>query len=174
MFEGLGTILDFYIKRQETGNCFGFVEMGSIEEAESAISKLNGKRICGKMLRISFAKPKVPRTGGREGNSERSSGGFKGPREGGFKPREEGGQRRFDNNRNDRGDDRQQDNRNRFNNNDKYGGGSNNDKNGGYDNSNRREFGGRGSESNGRNNGDQGRGREQAPSKSVVNDEHDY
>jgi nucleolin len=80
MFEGVGTVLDFFIKRQETGACFGFVEMGSIEEAETAINKLSGKRVGGRMMRVNFAKPKPPRTGGRDNNSDRPSGGFKGPR----------------------------------------------------------------------------------------------
>jgi RNA recognition motif-containing protein len=65
MFEGVGTVLDFLIKRQETGNCFGFVEMGSLEEAETAIDKINGKRIASRMMKVYYAKPKQNRTGGR-------------------------------------------------------------------------------------------------------------
>jgi hypothetical protein len=41
------------------------VEMGSLEEAETAINKINGKRIGSRMMKVYYAKPKQNRAGGR-------------------------------------------------------------------------------------------------------------
>ena len=57
---------------------FGFVEMGSDEEAQAAINGLNGQPLGGRDLVVNEARPmepRPPRTGG---------GGFGGPRGGGF------------------------------------------------------------------------------------------
>ena len=52
---------------------FGFVEMGSEQEAQAAISALNGKSIDGRALTVNEARPQEPRSGG---------GGFGGARRG--------------------------------------------------------------------------------------------
>jgi cold-inducible RNA-binding protein len=44
---------------------FGFVEMGSSQEAASAISSLNGSELDGRQLNVSEAKPKTENTGFR-------------------------------------------------------------------------------------------------------------
>jgi len=48
---------------RETGRSrgFGFVEMPSTSEAETAISQLNGKDVGGRALRINEARPKESR-----------------------------------------------------------------------------------------------------------------
>lgn len=51
---------------------FGFVEMSSDQEAQSAIAALNGKSVGGRALTVNEARPQEPR-----------SGGFGGPRGGG-------------------------------------------------------------------------------------------
>src|SRR4030095_16744833 len=52
---------------------FGFVEMGSNEEAEQAISKFNGQEIDGRRLQVEKAKE-----GGSGGGGARRGGGFGG------------------------------------------------------------------------------------------------
>ena len=59
---------------------FGFVEMATSDDAQTAISELNGKEIDGRQIRISEARSRdeAPRrTGGGGGG-----GGFGGPRRG--------------------------------------------------------------------------------------------
>jgi RNA recognition motif-containing protein len=53
---------------------FGFVEMGSDQEAQAAITALNGKSIDGRALTVNEARPQEPRSGG--------GGGFGGQRRG--------------------------------------------------------------------------------------------
>ena len=43
---------------------FGFVEMSSQEEAQAAISAVNGTQIEGRTLTVNEAKPQEPRSGG--------------------------------------------------------------------------------------------------------------
>jgi len=47
---------------------FGFVEMGSDEEAERAISALNGTDFEGRNIVVSEARPQAPREGGGSGS----------------------------------------------------------------------------------------------------------
>ena len=58
---------------------FGFVEMGSEEQATAAIAAMNGKEVGGRALTVNEAKPREPRTGGfgggGGGGGGRSSGG---------------------------------------------------------------------------------------------------
>jgi len=56
---------------------FGFVEMGTDEEAAAAIAALNGQENGGRTLTVNEAKPREerPRTGGGGGGGGRSSGG---------------------------------------------------------------------------------------------------
>jgi len=46
---------------------FGFVTMGSDEEAQSAISALNGQQLDGRPLTVNEAKPREARPGGGGG-----------------------------------------------------------------------------------------------------------
>ena len=77
---------------RETGRSrgFGFVEMASEEEAERAISGLNGSSLDGRMIRVDRATPRGaggpprPRPAGGGGRFDRPAGG------GGFAPRPAG------------------------------------------------------------------------------------
>ncbi len=44
---------------------FGFVEMSSAEEAQAAITALNGSQMGGRSLTVNEAKPQEPRSGDR-------------------------------------------------------------------------------------------------------------
>ena len=66
---------------------FAFVTMSSDEEAQNAISKLNGQSIEGRPLTVNEARPREPRAPGGGGRGY-GGGGYGGRREGG------GGQRR--------------------------------------------------------------------------------
>ncbi|HNV70086.1 MAG TPA: RNA-binding protein [Candidatus Ozemobacteraceae bacterium] len=57
---------------------FGFVEMSNDQEAQAAISALNGKEVGGRQLTVNEARPKEPRQGGMGGGR----GGFGGGRRG--------------------------------------------------------------------------------------------
>lgn len=61
---------------------FGFVEMSSDEEAESAIAQLNGRDFMGRNINVSEARPQAPREGG--GGPRRGGFGGGGPRRGGY------------------------------------------------------------------------------------------
>lgn len=72
---------------RETGRSkgFGFVEMGTDQEAQTAISALHGKEISGRTLTVNEARPKEeggPRggRGGFGGGGGRDGGGFGGGR----------------------------------------------------------------------------------------------
>lgn len=51
---------------------FGFVEMSSDSEATEAISKLDGKEVDGRAIKVNEARPKAPREGGFGGGGGRS------------------------------------------------------------------------------------------------------
>ncbi len=57
------------IEDRSTGRSkgFGFVEMGSEEEAQAAMSALNGQDHSGRALTVNEAKPREPRSGGGGG-----------------------------------------------------------------------------------------------------------
>ena len=65
---------------------FAFVTMGSEEDAQNAISKLNGQAMEGRPLTVNEARPREQRA---PGDGERGYGGG-----GGYGGRREGGQRR--------------------------------------------------------------------------------
>ena len=52
---------------------FAFITMGTPEEAQNAISGLNGKQLDGRALTVNVAKPREERSGG--GGGRRESGG---------------------------------------------------------------------------------------------------
>ena len=65
---------------------FGFVEMSTAEEAQNAISQLNGRELDGRRITVEISNPQA-RTGG--GGGGRPGGGGRGPgggggREGGY------------------------------------------------------------------------------------------
>ena len=83
---------------RETGRSkgFGFVEMGSDAEAQSAIEGMNGQSLGGRSLVVNEARPmeaRPPRTGGF-GGGRSGGGGFGGGGEGGFRSPYGGGGRR--------------------------------------------------------------------------------
>jgi len=77
---------------RETGRSrgFGFVEMGTEEEAERAISGLNGSSLDGRMIRVDRATPRGA-GGPPRPRSDRPGGGFAPRPAGGFAPRPAGG-----------------------------------------------------------------------------------
>ena len=75
---------------------FGFVEMGSDADAQSAIEGMNGQSLGGRSLVVNEARPmeaRPPRTGGFGGGARRE-GAFGGGDEGGFRNPYRGGGRR--------------------------------------------------------------------------------
>jgi len=62
---------------------FGFVEMGTDEEAQAAISALNGRAVGGRNLRVNESIPQAPRSGGFGGGGAGGGGGGRGGRRGG-------------------------------------------------------------------------------------------
>jgi cold-inducible RNA-binding protein len=63
---------------------FGFVEMGSADEAQAAIAGLHGQQVGGRALTVNVARPmeaRPPRTGG--GGYGGGGGGYGGGRDGG-------------------------------------------------------------------------------------------
>jgi len=69
------------IMDRDTGRSkgFGFVEMGSDQEAQAAIQALNGKESGGRALAVNEARPKTE-GGGRGGYAGGSRGGYGGGR----------------------------------------------------------------------------------------------
>ena len=69
---------------------FGFVEMGSDQEAQAAIAALNGKEVDGRSLTVNEARPKEDGGGGRGGYGGGRGGYGGGGGRGGY-----GGGRRY-------------------------------------------------------------------------------
>ncbi len=65
------------IADRDTGRSkgFGFVEMGSDQEAQAAIAGLNGKEIDGRALTVNEARPKTEGGGGRRDSGGGGGGG---------------------------------------------------------------------------------------------------
>jgi RNA recognition motif-containing protein len=77
-FEQSGTVLSAdVITDQSTGQSrgFGFVEMGSVEEANQAVSQLHGRELDGRMLKVEISKPKTAAGGARSGGFGARTGG---------------------------------------------------------------------------------------------------
>ena len=102
MFSAHGAVRSaMVVMDRETGRSkgFGFVEMGSDQEAQTAINALNGKEISGRTLTVNEARPKEeggPRGGrggfgGAPGGGRRDGGGFGGGRGDGGGRRDGGG-----------------------------------------------------------------------------------
>jgi RNA recognition motif-containing protein len=73
------------IQDRDTGRSkgFGFVQMGSDEEAQAAIAALNGQEHEGRNLTVNEAKPREDRGGGGGGGRSGGYGGGGGGRSGG-------------------------------------------------------------------------------------------
>lgn len=87
LFQPYGTVDSAQvIMDRETGRSkgFGFVEMGSDQEAQAAINALNGQEVGGRGLTVNEARPKTEGGGGRGfGGGGRGYGGGGGGRGGG-------------------------------------------------------------------------------------------
>lgn len=68
------------ITDRDTGRSkgFGFVEMSSNEEAQTAINAMNGQQMDGRALTVNEAKPREPRSGGGGGGYGGGGGGGRG------------------------------------------------------------------------------------------------
>src|SRR5690242_11982795 len=68
------------INDRDTGRSkgFGFVEMGTDEEAQAAIAALNGQQHGGRALTVNEARPREDRGGGGGGGGGRGGGGYGG------------------------------------------------------------------------------------------------
>jgi RNA recognition motif-containing protein len=79
LFSQAGTVKSAQvIKDRQSGRSkgFGFVEMSSAEEAQSAITMFHGKDYSGRPLTVNIARPREDRPGGGGGGGGyRSSGG---------------------------------------------------------------------------------------------------
>jgi RNA recognition motif-containing protein len=85
MFEPHGSVQSAQvIMDRDTGRSkgFGFVEMGSDQEAQAAIAAMNGKEVDGRSLTVNEAKPREDRGGGggRGGHGGGGRGGYGGGR----------------------------------------------------------------------------------------------
>jgi len=92
LFEPFGAIEAATVATdRDTGRSrgFGFVSMTNDEEAEKAMTALNGKDSGGRALTVNEAKPQTPRSfGGGGGGNSRGGGGGGGNRSGGGQRRE--------------------------------------------------------------------------------------
>lgn len=85
MFEKFGTVDSAsIIKDKFSGQSkgFGFIEMDSQQDAESAMEALNGKDVKGRSLIVNEARPRTEGNGGGRGGPGRGRGG-RGPGGGG-------------------------------------------------------------------------------------------
>jgi RNA recognition motif-containing protein len=76
LFGRAGSVESVNVMRdQATGRArgFAFVEMSTEEEAQNAISALNGTQVGGRSLTVNEARPKVARSGGFGGGHRRRS-----------------------------------------------------------------------------------------------------
>src|ERR1700720_3921036 len=90
LFAQAGTVQEVTLMQDKfTGKSrgFAFVTMGSDEDAQNAISKLNGQTVEGRALTVNEARPREPRPPGGGGGRGYGGGGYGGGRR-------EGGQRR--------------------------------------------------------------------------------
>ena len=82
LFTSFGTVVSAQvIMDRDTGRAkgFGFVEMGSDEEAAAAIAAMNGKEVQGRALNVNEARPKAEGGGrGGFGGGGRGKGGYGG------------------------------------------------------------------------------------------------
>ncbi len=92
LFEAHGQVVSAQVlSDRETGRSkgFGFVEMGTDDEAQNAINALNGQQFEGRALTVNEARPKENFGGGGGGGR----GGYGGGGRGGYGDRDRGGDR---------------------------------------------------------------------------------
>ena len=83
LFESHGSVIsaiiivDRYTSRSKG---FGFVEMGSEDEAQAAVDALNGKEAKGRPLTVNVARPREERGTGSRAGGGGGGGGFRGGR----------------------------------------------------------------------------------------------
>ena len=78
LFSQAGTVKSAQVIRDRASGRskgFGFVEMSSSEEAQSAITMFHGKDYSGRPLTVNLARPREDRPGGGSGGGFRNSGG---------------------------------------------------------------------------------------------------
>ena len=81
LFAAYGTVQSAQvIEDRDSGRSkgFGFVEMGSDEEAQAAIRALNGQEHSGRPLTVNEARPREDRGGGGRGGRGGRGGGYGG------------------------------------------------------------------------------------------------
>ncbi len=77
-FAAFGTVTETNLMMDRTTGRprgFGFVTMGSAEEAQKAIDGMNGKDMDGRALTVNVAKPREERSGGGGGGRREYGGG---------------------------------------------------------------------------------------------------
>ncbi|SYZ71985.1 putative RNA-binding protein RbpA [Candidatus Zixiibacteriota bacterium] len=77
-FESFGQVANVTILKDKfsgKSRGFGFVEMPTDDEAQAAISGLNGKELSGRTLKVNEARPQTERAGGGGDRGGRRSGG---------------------------------------------------------------------------------------------------
>ncbi len=82
LFAQAGTVKSAQVIRDRASGRskgFGFVEMSSTEEAQSAITMFHGKDYSGRPLTVNLARPREDRPGGGGGGGFRNSGGGRRP-----------------------------------------------------------------------------------------------
>jgi RNA recognition motif-containing protein len=82
LFSQAGTVKSAQVIRDRASGRskgFGFVEMSSSEEAQSAITMFHGKDFSGRPLTVNLARPREDRPGGGGGGGFRNSGGGRRP-----------------------------------------------------------------------------------------------
>jgi RNA recognition motif-containing protein len=82
LFAQAGTVKSAQVIRDRASGRskgFGFVEMSSSDEAQSAITMFHGKDYSGRPLTVNLARPREDRPGGGGGGGFRSSGGGRRP-----------------------------------------------------------------------------------------------
>ena len=78
LFSEAGTVKSAQVIRDRASGRskgFGFVEMSTSDEAQSAISMFHGKDYSGRPLTVNLARPREDRPGGGGGGGFRSGGG---------------------------------------------------------------------------------------------------
>jgi RNA recognition motif-containing protein len=91
LFSQAGTVKSAQVIRDRASGRskgFGFVEMSSSEEAQSAITMFHGKDFSGRPLTVNLARPREDRPGGGGGGGFRNSGGGRRPGGNGDRDRE--------------------------------------------------------------------------------------
>src|SRR5256714_11220789 len=102
LFSQAGTVQEVSLMQDKfTGKSrgFAFVTMGSDEDAQNAISKLNGQTVEGRALTVNEPRPREPRPPGGGGRGGHGGGGGGGGGVWGGRPGRGGAKKRFSRNR---------------------------------------------------------------------------